>query len=189
MVKLQPVSQKKFMNKRYMKKIKKNKLKLSVITSAMILILIIGIIAVINPIDYVSFIYRNKIIIFFIGMLGIIFSVFCIFQFGKKLFDKNAIFSIDNKGINDKVNILDYPFIKWKDITRIEEFKVNNVSHLKIFIRNPKQYINQKKGFKKWVLSFNYKQYQTPILLNCTYLSCSFNMFKDNILDLYEEHK
>lgn len=172
-----------------MKKIKKNRLKLSAIISAMILIFIIGIIAVLSPAQYISAVYRNNIIIFFVGIVGIIFSTFCIFQFGKKLFDKNAIFSIDSMGISDKVNILDYPLIKWKDILRIEECEVNNVSHLKIFIRSPHKYINQKKGFKRWVLSLNHKKHQTPILLNCTYLSCSYDMFKKSILDLYNEYK
>ncbi|SEN11600.1 hypothetical protein SAMN05421856_1195 [Chryseobacterium taichungense] len=95
--------------------IKKDNVKLSIITLIMLLILAFGIIAVTNPSKYTSFIYRNGLIIFLVGLISIVISTFLIYLFGRKLFDKNAIFSIDSIGISDKVNILDYPFIKWKN--------------------------------------------------------------------------
>lgn len=172
-----------------MRNINKKNVKLSFIILIMFLILIIGIIGIINPTKYTSFVFRNSIIIFTIGLMGIIVSTYCIYQFGRKLFDQNARFSINSKGISDKVNILDYPFINWSIIIKIEECKVNNVPNLKVFINDSKQYINQKKGLKKWVLNFNYKKYQTPILLNNTFLSCSFEEYKKIILDSYNEYK
>ena len=172
-----------------MKNIKKNNTKLFLIVVVMILILILGVIAVINPTKYVSFIYRNGIIIFAVGIISIIISTYFIYQFGCRLFDRNAMFSINSKGISDKINMLDYPNISWKDISKIEEYTINNVPHLKVIVDNPQHYINQKKGFKKWVLNFNYKRYQTPILLNSTYLSCSFDDFKKDILDSYNEYQ
>ncbi|MDQ0066037.1 STM3941 family protein [Chryseobacterium lathyri] len=171
-----------------MKNIKKNNTKLTLIVAVMSLILILGTIAVINPTKYTSFIYRNGMIIFAVGIISTIVSTYFLYQFGSKLFDRNAIFSINSKGISDKINMLDYPNISWKDIIKIEEYNINNVPHLKVFVDNPQQYINQKKGFKKWVLNFNYKKYHTPILLNSTYLSCSFNDFKKSILDSYKEY-
>lgn len=172
-----------------MKNIKKNKKKLVLIITIMILILILGIIAVLNPVKYTSFVFHNGLIICVIGIVGVFVSVYCICEFGRKLFDKNAMVFIDNKGIVDKVNIVDYPFINWQDTLKIEECNINNIPHLKIFINNPQQYINQKKGFKKWILNFNYKKYQTPILLNSVYLSCSFDNYKKNILASYKEYK
>lgn len=171
-----------------MKNIKKNNIKLSLIIAVMIVVLIVGVIAIINPTKYISFIYRNGIIIFIIGIISVILSTYCIYQFGRKLFDKNAIFSISNKGISDRVNILDYPFIDWEDIIKIEECYINNVPNLKIFINHPDKYINQKKGSLKWVLNFNNKKYGTPILLNCTFLSCTFQDYKKSILDSYKEY-
>ncbi|KPE48939.1 STM3941 family protein [Chryseobacterium indologenes] len=172
-----------------MKNIKKNKIKFVIIIVIMILILILGIIAVLYPAKYTSFVFHNGLIIFTLGIMGVFVSMYCIFEFAKKLFDKNAMVFIDNKGVIDKVNILDYPFINWKDTLKIEECNINNIPHLKVFINNPQEYINQKKGFKKWILNHNYKKYQTPILLNSIYLSCSFDNYKKNILTSYKEYK
>lgn len=172
-----------------MREIHKKNLKLSFIILVMVLILIAGIIGVMNPTKYTSFVFRNGMIVFTVALMGIIVSTYCIYQFGRKLFDKNARFLINNKGISDKVNILDYPFINWSDIIKIEECEVNNAPNLKVFINGSEQYINQKKGLKKWVLNFNYRKYQTPILLNNTFLSCSFDEYKKIILDSYNEYK
>lgn len=172
-----------------MKRIKKNNIKLFLIVGFMILLLAVSIIALMNPSDYTSFIYRNGLIIFIIGVLGIIASLFCIYSFGRKLINKNAVFMIDDSGISDGVNILDYPFINWKDIMRIEECSVNNVPHLRVFVNNPEEYIHKKSGLKKWIYNFNYKKYKTPILLNSTFLECSFIELKKNILSTYDEYK
>ena len=110
-------------------------------------------------------------------------------KLNRKLINKNAIFSLDSKGIRDGVNILDYPFINWSEINKIEECNINNVPHLKILINNPEKYISQKNGLKKWIYNFNYKRYKTPILLNSTFLSCSFDEYKENILNSYNEYK
>ncbi|WP_317224475.1 STM3941 family protein [Chryseobacterium sp. Y16C] len=162
---------------------------LFLIIVVMSLILILGIFFIMSPIKYTSFVYRNGLIIFIVGIISIILSLFCIYEFCRKLFNKKAMFSINNKGIWDGVNILDYPFINWENVIRIEECNVNNVPHLKVLVNNPEQYINQKKGLKKWVLNFNFKKYQTPILLNKTYLSGSFDEFRKIILDSYNEYK
>ncbi|REC73782.1 hypothetical protein DRF60_19005 [Chryseobacterium elymi] len=172
-----------------MKNIKKNSLKLSLIIVVMILILMLGVFLIMNPTKYSSFLFRNGMVIFIAGIINIIISTYCIYQLGSKLFDRNAIFSINSKGISDKINMLDYPNISWKDIIKIEEYNINNVPHLKVFVDNPQQYIKQKKGLKKWVLNFNYKKYHTPILLNSTYLSCSFDDLKKSILDSYKEYQ
>jgi hypothetical protein len=172
-----------------MKNIRKNSIKLSLMIVFMIVLLIAGIIAIMNPTKYISFIYRNGLIISVVGVISIIISIVFIYLFGRKLINNNSVFSIDSEGISDKVNVLDYPFINWNDIIKIEECNISNVPHLKVLIRNPKQYINQKESFKKWVLNFNYKKYQTPILLNSTFLKCSFFEFKQSIRQSYEEYK
>lgn len=172
-----------------MKRIKKNNIKLCLIVGFMILLLSVSIIALMNPSGYISFIYRNGLIIFIMGIMGVITSLFCIYFFGRKLISKNAVFTINDKGILDGVNILDYPIINWQDIIKIEECNVNNVPHLRILINNPEEYIRQKDGFKRWVLNFNYKKYQTPVLLNSTFLTCSFIELKKSILITYNEYK
>ncbi|MGA9213160.1 STM3941 family protein [Kaistella sp.] len=172
-----------------MKRIKKNNIKFSLFIVFMSLLLLIGIVAIINPTKYTSFFYRNGIIVFMVGVMGIIISSFFIYELGIKLFNRNAIFLINSKGIIDKVNILDYPFICWTDVITIEECKVNNTSYLKVIINNPERYINQKKGLKKWLLNLNYKKYHTPILLNNTFLKCSFIELKQSITEAYEEYK
>ncbi|WP_294276682.1 STM3941 family protein [uncultured Chryseobacterium sp.] len=172
-----------------MRNIRKNNLKLIAIILVMLLILGLGIIAVINPGRYVSFIYRNSVIIFIIGIISIILSSCCIYEFGRKLIRKDAVLTINNEGINDGVNILDYPFIHWKNILNIEECSINNIPHLKVFIDNPQQYINQKVGFKKWILKLNLKKHRTPILLNAIYLACSFENYKKNVIEDYKKYK
>nr|WP_314499846.1 STM3941 family protein [uncultured Chryseobacterium sp.] len=171
-----------------MKDIKKNKKKLFLIVAIMTILLIIGIIAVLNPTKYTSFIYRNEMIIFIVGVMSIIISIYLIFKFGIKLFDQSAKFLITDEGIYDGVSILNYPFIKWNDIVGIEECCIKNVQHVKILLKDPHTYINKKSGFTKWVLNYNYNTYQSPIILNCTYLSCSFNDFKNSILDSYTKY-
>lgn len=172
-----------------MKNIKKNNLKLSLIIVVMILILMLGVFLIMNPTKYSSFLFRNGMVIFIAGIINIIISTYCIYQLGSKLFNRNAIFSINNEGISDKVNILNYPFINWKDVLKIEECNVNNVPNLKIFINDPEKYISRKKGSLKWVLNFNNRNYGTPILLNSTFLLCSFDHYKKSILDSYDKYK
>lgn len=172
-----------------MKNIKKSKIKLLFIILFMILIFILGIIFILNPSEYISFVFRNEMIMLVIGIISIIFSTYCIYQFGSKLLNRNTMVLINSNGISDKVNILDYPFVSWRDVAKIEECKINNVPHLIVFVNNPQYYINQKSGLKRWVLNFNYQRYQTPILLNSTYLVCSFNEFKRDILNSYTEYK
>ncbi len=164
-------------------------MKLIAIILVMSLILGLGIIAIANPGKYVSFIYRNSVIIFIISVIGIIVSSYCIYEFGRKLIKKDAALTINNKGINDGVNVLDYPFIYWKNILNIEECTINNIPHLKVFIDNPHQYINQKVGFKKWVLKLNLKKHHTPILLNAIYLACSFENYKKDVLEDFKKYK
>ena len=172
-----------------MKNIKKNRIKILLIILFMILIFILGIIFILDPAEYISFVFRNEMIMLLVGIISITFSTYCIYQFGNKLLNRNAMVFIDNSGISDKVNILDYPFISWENVSKIEECKINNVPHLKVFVNNPQYYIDQKNGLKKWMLNVNYQRYQTPILLNSIYLVCSFNDFKRDILNSYIEYK
>lgn len=155
----------------------------------MILIIAMGIVFIINPMHYTSVLFRSNEIVLIIGLISIIIGLYCIYQFGRKLIDRNAKLYLDDKGICDSVNILDYPFIQWENILKIEECKINNIPHLKIILKNSQQYISQITGFKKWILSLNYKKYRTPILLNSVYLSCSFEEFKKSVFDFYEEYK
>lgn len=167
---------------------KKNYIKLILIILVLFVILLLGIAFVLNPNKYLSVVTKNGIIVFIIGLVAILFSMFLIILFLMKLLDRKSIFLINNEGIYDGVSILNYPFIKWQDVIGIEEYDIKNIPHLKISLKNPTIYINKKSGFLKWVLNYNYNTYQSPIVLNSTYLSCSFNDFKKAILESYAKY-
>lgn len=144
---------------------------------------------IVNPSNFVNFITRSEIIIFIVGILGVVvFGVASVFLF-IKLFDNKSGLVINKEGIIDNTNSSSMGLISWSDITKIYKKKVISTEILIIEIRNPEGYIQKANGLKKLGLKQNLKSYGTPITLTSVGLQCSFDELERLVLESYNQNK
>ncbi len=94
-----------------------------------------------------------------------------------KLFDTNPGLIINHKGIYDNSSALGGQLIKWNDIVSYDLSHVNRSSFLQIFVKNPKEYIDNANWFKRLWMLLNKKFYGTPLCV-------SPNFIKGDLIDL-----
>ncbi|WP_250434353.1 STM3941 family protein [Hanstruepera flava] len=67
-----------------------------------------------------------------------------------KLFDTNPGLIINRNGIYDNSSVIGGQLIKWKDIVSYELSLVNRSSFIQIFVKNPKEYLDNVNWFKRF---------------------------------------
>lgn len=112
------------------------------------------------------------------GVGGVGFAFFLligIFIF-KKLFDKAAGLTINDKGIIENTNGLSVRLVEWKDITDIEAINVSGQKLILVKVKKPEKYVDKaSNNAQKRLLRLNVKQYGTPIFITANSLQMRFD--------------
>jgi len=136
----------------------------------------LGILFVTNPEKYTSRIMRIPSIIFISGVASILFFGICIPFIFKKLLDKSPGLIITNQGILDNSSGVSAGQIYWSDIKDISVLKIYRQKLIMLHVKNPQDYIDkQTNGFKRKMMTLNYKMYGTPLSITSKGLKISFD--------------
>ena len=118
----------------------------------------------------------------------ILLSPFLLYQFSKFIIQHKPSFVLAPEGIYDNQDTASAAFVKWHDINYLEVINIYKPQFgkqqqlLLIYIFNPKDYISQCKGIRKFSMSIDYKKYGTPIFMSSYLLGVSCEELKNLIL-------
>lgn len=169
-------------------KLSNKKFLLSITGSSIFIVL--GILFLIVPELFITFLVKNTLFINFLGVLSVLFFGFILITLiQKRLFDKNIGIEVNAEGITDNSSFVSIGLIKWEDIVSIEKSNVMSTHFLLINVKNPENYIKKAKGIKSKLLRGNYKSYGTPISISSNFINCSFVQLEDILLSSFEKYK
>lgn len=172
------------------KVIKFSNKKFLLLLAGSLLFIILGILFIIMPDAFITFLIKNTLFIQFIGVVAMLFfGSIMISMVRKRLLDKNMGIIVNEKGIMDNSSLVGVGLIKWEDIVSIEKSNVRSTNFLLINVKNPETYINTATGIKSKLLNANYKSYGTPISISSNFISCSFPELEEIILSGFENYK
>lgn len=109
-----------------------------------------------------------------IGLISILFFGLGIFISTKRLFKSELALIITSEGINvnPKKSLLD--FIKWEEIQKIEEIKIQNTRIIIIRVKNPQYWLNKEtSSFRRRLMQFNVSNYNSPFNISAAGLDIS----------------
>lgn len=105
----------------------------------------------------------------------------CIIFFGsaaiialKRIFSKSSGLIIDDDGIRDQSSAISLGLIRWEDMIGYKTEKVSGNQFLLIYVKNPDEYIERLKSWKRKLLMGNMKIYNTPIAISAHSLQTNF---------------
>ena len=159
-----------------------SKTKICLLLIGSIVFVIAGILFIITPETFISFIHPNPDTIRIAGIASVLFFGAASIYGARKFFDKSIGLTIDDNGINDNTNASSAGLINWSDITEIKTKQVMSTKFLLIFISNPDKYLDRASGFKRKLMKGNMKMYGTPLSITSNTLKYSFSDLEKLIL-------
>jgi hypothetical protein len=167
-----------------------SKTKICLLLIGSIAFVISGILFIITPDTFISFIHPNPNTIRIVGIASLLFFGATSIYGARKLFDKSVGLTIDDNGINDNTNASSAGLINWSDITKIKTKQVMATRFLLIFISNPNKYLDRVSGFRRKLMKGNMKMYGTPLSITSNTLKYNFKDLEKLILGkLKEQHE
>ena len=166
-----------------------SKAKILLLLIGSIAFVIAGILFIITPDTFISTIFRNRDLIIFVGIAGVVFFGAAGVYGARKFFDKSFGLTLDDNGITDNTNASSAGLIYWNDITEIKTKQVMSTKFLLIFIRNPDKYLERVSGFKRKLMKGNMKMYGTPLSITSNTLKYNFKDLEKLILDRLKEQQ
>lgn len=153
-----------------------SKRKLTLLVIGSLIFVVLGILFVVNPEKYTSFIMRSPTVIFISGLASILFFGLCFFFIAKKLGDNSPGLIISNEGILDNSSEVSAGQISWTDIEDISVIQIHRQKLIMIKVKNPQDFIDkQKNTLKRKMMALNYKMYGTPLSITSNGLKISFD--------------
>lgn len=152
-----------------------SKKKTLLLIAGAIVFVVIGVLFVIKPEEFITSINRSRTLTTVLGALSVLFFGACGIYGATKLFDKRAGLIIDENGITDNSNATSVGLISWDDIVSIETQQFNKTRFLLIIVKNPEEYIERVTGLKRQLLKSNMRYYGTPISITSTTLKYNFD--------------
>src|SRR5262249_22591864 len=110
------------------------------------------------------------------GVAGALFFGVCLIFIAKKLGDNSPGLLISDKGILDNASGVSAGQILWSDIEDISVIEIHSQKLIILKVKNPQEYIDkQASGFKRRLMTMNYKMYGTPLSITSNGLKISFD--------------
>lgn len=151
---------------------------------------IFGILFILNPEKYTSFIMRNSNLILISGIASILFFGLIAISIFRKLSDKKSGLIINHEGINDNSSGISAGFIPWSNIEEIKVSQVVNQKFLIIIVNNPEDYLNKiKNPLKRNAMILNYKSYGSPISISSNALQTNFENLEKLLIEKMKTFK
>ncbi len=171
-------------------KIKLSKKKIYKSIVVLIIFLLICLLFVFYPDTFTSIIFRNKYLIFLIGISGIIFSILYLYPIINKLFKLNIGLEINENGIINNTEYLNLGLIKWSDVSNIRIKEFGKGRYLLLDLKNEEDYLNRlNSNVFKFYAKFNKVQYGTIVHITHSTLECTFEELEQFIIEGYDSSK
>lgn len=171
-------------------KIKLSKKKIYKSIVVLIIFLLICLLFVFYPDTFTSIIFRNKYLIFLIGISGIIFSILYLYPIINKLFKLNIGLEINENGIINNTEYLNLGLIKWSDVNNIRIKEFGKGRYLLLDLKNEEDYLNRlNSNVFKFYAKFNKVQYGTIVHIAHSTLECTFEELEQFIIEGYDSSK
>ncbi len=111
-----------------------------------------------------------------IGLVSILFFGLGVCISSKRLFKSELALIISSEGINvtPKKSLSD--FIKWEDIEKFEEIKIQSTRIVIIVVKNPQYWLDKEtSAFRRKLMQFNLNNYNSPFNISATGLDISLD--------------
>jgi hypothetical protein len=154
-----------------------------------IFFVLLGVLFVYKPQNFVTSVRGSIALIRLIGIVGIVFFGACSIYGLTKLFDKRVGLTMNENGITDNTNATSLGLIKWADISAIETRQIMSTKFLLVFVTNPDEYLNRATGLKKKLLQANIKTYGTPLSITSNSLQCNFENLEQSINTYWHKYR
>ena len=131
---------------------------------------------IIEPERFLNFKHQSEIIIFIVGIVGLLFFFILFIFISIKLIQKNTGLILNNEGFFDNSGGTSAGMVKWEDVIEISETETFNQKFVLVTVKNPEDYINKQKSFfKRRVMASNNKFYGSPIQISANALKIKFD--------------
>lgn len=135
---------------------------------------------------FTSVIFRNKYLIFLIGISGITFSILYLYPIINKLYKFNIGLEINENGIINNTEYLNLGLIKWSDVNNVRVKEFGKGRYLLLDLKNEKDYVNKLNSTVfKFYAKFNKVQYGTIVHIAHSALECTFEELEQLVIEGY----
>ncbi len=167
-----------------------SKMKIFLLLFAAIAFVVMGIMFVQNPEDWIG---TKTVSPGFIRIIGIIATVFfgvCGLFIGRKLFDNQIGLTIDDNGITDNTNATSVGLIEWADIIGLQKVEVASTKILVIMTNQPDKYIERgKNALSRRAMKANHSMYGSPLSIISNSLKMKFDDLEKLVVSEFEKRK
>lgn len=147
------------------------------------LLLLIFISFLINPEIYIRNVFMTERSIIIIGIIGIIYSSSVLYSFIRLLSRKYSI-KITEEFLIDNSKYESLGKIKWKDISKIQRFKKNNIE-----LTLNRDIIKNKNLLKRFLTFIHNWNYNKSILISSALIDCNIEELFATISGAYERNR
>ena len=120
-----------------------------------------------------------------LGLVAILFFGGIAMLVIRKLFDSRPGLIINEQGLMDNSGGLSAGQILWTDIEDISVLQIQRQRLILVFVKNHQDYIDrQSNGWKRKLMTMNYRQYGTPLSISTNGLKISF----DELVEILKQH-
>ncbi len=111
------------------------------------------------------------------------YAIISLADFIKTKFDKNALLTISDTGLNDNLSIFSCGKISWDDILTAEIVKAFKADFLVVKVLNSNKYLADKNFAQRFVLKKFIKKWGSPIIISEKRVVYNLNELKQIILE------
>jgi hypothetical protein len=156
--------------------IPRSKRKMGLLLVGALAFVVLGILFVINPEQWVSARHESTGFIRIAGGVSVLFFGGCSFFIAKHFLGKGVGLRIDEKGITDHTNATSVGLIEWQDITGIQRLTIASSNILIIKTAKPDKYIQRAtNSIAKRAMQANNKMYGSPLSIIASSLQIDFD--------------
>lgn len=128
-----------------------------------------------NPAKFVTSAFNNPTIIYTLGWLAVLFfGIIGIFSL-MKFFNKNPALIVDALGITDKSSLSAAGYLAWTDINSLRVISFNKQQMIMLELTDAALLQQQTSLLKKFLLKYNYRNYQAHISISANAIDISFD--------------
>ena len=120
-------------------------------------------------------------VIVFFGAVGM-FSI-------KKIFDYKPGLTVNRKGLVDNSSGLSLGTIYWSEVDRIEQIRFGKQKFVSIYLKDPENFLDNKKILKKILYRINMKMCGTPATISANNLKTNFTELYSVIERFFREYR
>ncbi|PIF47275.1 hypothetical protein CLU96_4325 [Chryseobacterium sp. 52] len=170
-------------------KINKKSFKIVSILVLVAILFVCCVVAIQNPEKYTFALLPSKYLVATLSILGIITIIYLSKFLIRLISTKNAFFEINEKGIYNGLGFTKEKQIEWNNIEEIDIINYKGIQRIRVKLYNNRPFIENTDFITKFILKQTINDLGTPIIIDNTYLKCSFEDLSGIIFEYWEKYK